>query len=83
MITTSKNITLKSPYINITGGIWNCYKLDCDYESYMNCYLHMDEVYSNKLLFNKMSLVNISEAGRFAADRSIKEYAERIWKING
>jgi starch phosphorylase len=29
-----------------------------------------------------MSLINISEAGRFAADRSIKEYAEDIWNIH-
>lgn len=28
-----------------------------------------------------MALVNISEAGRFAADRSIKEYADKIWYL--
>ena len=68
-------------YLLTSSGVADQYMCLADYESYMNCYLHMDEVYSNKLLFNKMSLVNISEAGRFAADRSIKEYAERIWKI--
>jgi starch phosphorylase len=35
----------------------------------------------NKKHFNQMSLVNISEAGRFAADRSIKEYADKIWYL--
>jgi starch phosphorylase len=28
-----------------------------------------------------MSLVNIAKAGIFSADRSIREYAERIWNI--
>ena len=26
-----------------------------------------------------MSLVNIAKAGRFAADRAIREYADNIW----
>ena len=49
MITTSKNIILKSPYINITGGIWNCYKLDCDYESYMKILMERLELHSDYL----------------------------------
>ena len=28
-----------------------------------------------------MSLHNIAAAGHFAADRSIKEYADRIWNL--
>jgi glucan phosphorylase len=28
-----------------------------------------------------MSLINISEAGRFAADRSIEDYVKRIWHL--
>ena len=54
---------------------------DTDFESYMEVYQKMDTTYQDKLKFNKMSLVNISEAGRFAADRSIKEYADRIWGL--
>ena len=52
-----------------------------DFESYMEAYYKMDAIYRNKLEFARMSLVNISEAGRFAADRSIREYAENIWHI--
>ena len=39
------------------------------------------ETYKDKKRFNQMSLVNISEAGRFAADRSIKDYANNIWHL--
>lgn len=47
IITTSKNIILKSPYINITGGLWDCYKLDCDYESYMKILMERLELHSD------------------------------------
>ena len=53
-----------------------------DFDSYMETYWKMDKIYRNKKEFNRMSLINISEAGRFAADRSIKEYAENIWNIS-
>jgi glucan phosphorylase len=37
--------------------------------------------YNDKLLWAKKSLINIAGAGRFAADRSIREYAENIWNL--
>ena len=52
-----------------------------DFESYMEAYYRMDKAYRNKLEFARMSLVNISEAGRFAADRSIEDYVDRIWHL--
>jgi len=39
------------------------------------------ETYDDSNKFNKMSLVNISEAGRFASDRSIEDYAKKIWNL--
>lgn len=44
-INTSENISLKSPYVNINGGVWECSDLNCDHESdYM------------KVLFDKLEL---------------------------
>ena len=37
--------------------------------------------YNNKEQWGKMSLVNIAKSGFFAADRSIKEYADNIWHL--
>ena len=66
----------------LTGrGIADQYMCLADFASYMEAYYRMDEVYRNKREFNRMSLVNISEAGRFAADRSIEDYARDIWHI--
>ena len=69
-------------YLLTDRGIADQYMCLADFDSYMKAYWKMDKVYRNKKEFNRMSLINISEAGRFAADRSIKEYAENIWNIS-
>ena len=35
----------------------------------------------DKMLWSKISLNNIAASGIFAADRSIKEYADNIWHL--
>ncbi|MBQ1934332.1 MAG: glycogen/starch/alpha-glucan phosphorylase, partial [Clostridia bacterium] len=35
----------------------------------------------DKEKWNRMSLINIAASGKFAADRSIEEYAQRIWHL--
>ncbi len=52
-----------------------------DFDSYLETYYKMDEIYKNQYLWNKMSLINISKAGFFSSDRSIKEYAKNIWNL--
>lgn len=53
-----------------------------DYESYARTQSAMSELYRNdKKLWNKKSLNNIAAAGYFAADRSIRDYAENIWHL--
>ena len=68
-------------YLLTSSGIADRYMCLADFEDYMKVHQKMDEAYLNKKHFNQMSLVNISEAGRFAADRSIKEYADKIWYL--
>jgi starch phosphorylase len=41
----------------------------------------MIEAYADRDHWNRMSLMNIAGAGFFAADRSIEEYAQRIWNL--
>ena len=41
----------------------------------------VDKVYLDKMSWAKKSLNNIASAGIFASDRSIREYADRIWGL--
>ena len=50
-----------------------------DFQSYRAAQDRAVELYHDKARWNKMSLVNIAGAGRFAADRAIRDYAGNIW----
>jgi starch phosphorylase len=52
-----------------------------DFADYYKVHTKMDQMYKDVLKWNKMSLNNIASAGIFAADRSIREYADNIWDI--
>ena len=41
----------------------------------------MSETYLDQKKFARMSLVNIAKAGIFSSDRSVREYAEKIWDL--
>jgi starch phosphorylase len=52
-----------------------------DFDSYRAAQNKVSETYRDTKLWNKMSLVNIAEAGFFSADRSVTEYAMNIWNL--
>ncbi|MBE7088159.1 MAG: glycogen/starch/alpha-glucan phosphorylase [Clostridiales bacterium] len=67
----------------LTGSpIADPYMCMADYISYNATQRKISNLYVNdKTLWNKMSLNNIAASGIFAADRSIKEYADNIWNL--
>ena len=58
------------------------YKVLADFQSYCDCQERLDKAYSDKYAWAKMSLLNTANAGFFSSDRSVKEYADRIWKMS-
>ncbi len=50
-----------------------------DFEDYRATQQKISKDFLDRDNWNKMSLMNISGAGRFAADRAINEYAVNIW----
>ena len=62
-------------------GIADPYLCLADYESYRTTHAQMIRDYADKRKWNQMSLLNIAASGEFAADRSIEEYAQRIWNL--
>ena len=50
-----------------------------DFQSYRAAQDRAVALYHDKRLWNRMSLINIAGAGRFAADRAIRDYAGNIW----
>ncbi len=50
-----------------------------DFADYRNAQQRISKAYADTLAFTRMSLMNISGAGVFSADRSIMDYANNIW----
>lgn len=67
----------------LTGApVADPYMCMADYESYAVTQQKVKSLYAtDKVVWSKISLNNIANAGIFSADRSIKEYAENIWKL--
>ncbi len=68
-------------YLLYSYGVSDPFMCLADYDFYAEAHDRMIGAYADRQRWNRMSLMNISKAGYFAADRSIREYAERIWKI--
>ncbi len=50
-----------------------------DFQSYRQAQQKAERLYADQKTWNRMSLVNTAGAGRFAADRAIRDYAGNIW----
>jgi len=56
------------------------YLLFADYASYLDCQERVGRAYQDQKNWTKMSILNVARMGKFSSDRSIREYAEKIWK---
>ena len=51
-----------------------------DFDDYLRAQGEVDQAWGDRQRWNRMSLLNAARTGFFSSDRSIREYAERIWK---
>jgi starch phosphorylase len=52
-----------------------------DYMAYIKMQDEVDKVYRDQEKWTRMSIINSASMGKFSSDRTIKEYAEEIWKV--
>ena len=52
-----------------------------DFDAYVQTKEQMYEDYEDRSAWAKKMLINISKAGYFSSDRTIRQYAEEIWKL--
>ena len=57
------------------------YYLLKDYASYKEAKLRANKDYRDRQAFGRKCLMNIASAGKFSADRTIRQYAEEIWHV--
>jgi glycogen phosphorylase len=57
------------------------YLLFADYQAYVDAQDKVAQLYKNKEEWTKKSIYNVARVGKFSSDRSVKEYADKIWKV--
>ena len=67
------------PEIGATITHHDPYMVLADFADYKRAQAEAEKLFTNKDKWNKMMLMNIAGAGRFAADRAVNEYAQDIW----
>jgi starch phosphorylase len=58
------------------------YMLLADLPSYVEAQDRVDEVYADPVTWDTKAVLNVARAGRFSADRAIREYAREIWRAS-
>ena len=68
-------------FSEVTNNLRNSdpYMVLADFKDYRRAQHTVQELYKQKQTWNRMSLMNISNAGIFSADRSIMDYARDLW----
>ncbi|MCL2083825.1 MAG: glycogen/starch/alpha-glucan phosphorylase [Oscillospiraceae bacterium] len=65
----------------LLGNPPDTYMLCADFESYRLCQLDAAAAYADRGRWNRMSIMNTAQAGVFASDRSVTQYAKHIWNV--
>jgi starch phosphorylase len=52
-----------------------------DFASYVECQQRAAAVYANQDEWNRRSILNTANMGRFSSDRTVREYAREIWGV--
>ncbi|RKP05616.1 glycosyl transferase, partial [Thamnocephalis sphaerospora] len=69
------------PLLNTLTDGGDFYLVSADFAAYLEAQECVDEAYKNWRAWAKKSILCTANMGKFSSDRSVREYAEQIWKI--
>ncbi|MEW8296368.1 MAG: glycogen/starch/alpha-glucan phosphorylase [Candidatus Thiodiazotropha sp.] len=71
-------------YRSITDSLLNSdhFKVMADFGSYLAISDQADQVYRDTAEWTRRAILNTARMGYFSSDRTIHEYAEKIWHVN-
>ena len=52
-----------------------------DYQAYIDAQERVSALWSNPQAWTRQSILNTARMGKFSSDRSIRDYCDRVWKV--
>ena len=53
-----------------------------DFRQYCDCHAKVDAAYRDQKRWARMAILNTARVGWFSSDRTVREYARDIWKLD-
>ncbi len=72
-----------SPIFNNLTHHGDHYLLLADYASYIATQDRVSQLYLEKDEWTRRAILNVANMGKFSSDRTILEYAEKVWNVKG
>jgi starch phosphorylase len=60
---------------------WDTYMLFADFRLYVDAQAQVGVAYADARRWARMSILNVARSGFFSSDRTIREYAQDIWRV--
>ncbi len=57
------------------------YLLLADFDAYLQAQARVDDLFRDPRAWNRRAVLNVAGMGAFSSDRTIREYARRVWRI--
>ena len=64
----------------LSGG--DPYMVLADFRSFSDCQARVDAAYKDRDGWARKAILNTARVGKFSSDRTIREYADEIWKLS-
>jgi starch phosphorylase len=60
---------------------WDPYLVLADFQAYADSQRRVDAAYTDTEQWAVMSILNVARSGKFSSDRTIREYADTVWRV--
>ncbi len=73
----------RNRYAGLCHSLWDSdyFMVTPDFASYWDAQRRMDEMWRDRTRWRRTCMLNTARMGWFSSDRTIREYAEEVWKV--